>query len=77
MSVPVDYYTTVEKLGKEYQFTDLSQDVEAIEEYIAPEYQGEYDSFFFKYDESGTEYEEIYGMHGIIPEFWKEVCRVK
>lgn len=58
-------------ISDEFQFISDSQDVEVIQDFLNTH---RYDSFYVKTKDG--EYEEIYGMYGIIPYKDKEVIKL-
>lgn len=68
----------VRDMGEEYQFLSDSQNVNHAKEYctVSEEELKEYDAVFVKIDASGTEYDEIWGMSGIIPGLDKTLYRI-
>ena len=59
---------------KDLIFVSDSQDVQAIREYLGHKYDDDYDSYFVKVGEG--EYEEVYGMYGIIPYLKEQVYKI-
>jgi len=59
-----------------YEFISDSQDTKFFQEYYWKTPAAFCDSFFVKLDESGTEYESIFGIIGIVPTFEKRVYKI-
>ena len=56
-----------------FTFVSDSQDVEAVREALGAVAEG-YDSFFVKLGEG--DYEEVYGMEGVVPKLCKNVDKI-
>jgi hypothetical protein len=69
----------VAEIGDEFDFVSDSQDVEAVKEYVGDDPQiplDKYNSFFIRLNDAGDDYEEVWGMVGIVPNMDKPVERV-
>jgi hypothetical protein len=67
---------TVKDVPADYQFISDSQDTKFFQEYYHKTAAAKCDSFFVRLDESGTEYESIYGITGIVPHLEKTVYKI-
>lgn len=80
---------TVADLGDEYSFYSDSQDTDSIKDFVKdfvakhssagdenPIDLDKYDSFFVKLNDAGDDYEEVWGMEGIVPNMDKAVDKV-
>lgn len=65
----------VDELRPELQFVSDSQDTASIRFDFGPAWDGfEYDSYFVRVEDG--EYQEIWGMYGIVPLNGKQVTRL-
>jgi len=66
----------VRDLGKEYSFLDISQEMEFLQSYILSSDFDKYDTFFVKLGDDG-DYDEVWGMYGIVPRMDNTVYRLR